>query len=75
MSNKPEKKHTHTLPVNLVLFIAKNKAVSLVCFIALSECRKKYSGVTGSKPEQVRFKDFCAISKYSQKNTCIGVSF
>ena len=50
------------LSVNLALFIAKIKAVSLVCFIALLECRKKenYSDKTGSKPGQVRFRDFWA---------------
>ena len=49
--------------INLALFIAKNKAISLACFIALSECRKNeklHSGVTKSKPGQVRFTDFWA---------------
>ena len=40
--------------INLALFIAKNKAISL------AEKTKNYSGVTKSKPGQVRFTDFWA---------------
>ena len=63
-----KKTRSHTLPVIIYCTISQpsafysHKAISPASFIALSECRKKYSDVTGSKPGQVRPEEFWALT-------------